>query len=108
MSCHNCKYGPTWEQCDRPERDRSVCYLGSHWKRKGEEAMKQQLTEAQQEIYDAVKPEEWFSKWDISYVFRNVESQCHKMVEKGFMESRLVNDYHDWQFKRLKERKSHE
>jgi hypothetical protein len=40
MSCTTCTYGPEWGECARPERDRSVCYMGSHWKRKGDETMK--------------------------------------------------------------------
>jgi len=34
--CESCKYGPTWETCNRPEKAPSICYFGSHWKPKEE------------------------------------------------------------------------
>lgn len=59
-----------------------------------------ELTKAQKEIYDIAPDDEWFSK-DAVIWKRNVESQCHKMVEKGFMVSQLINDYSTWVFKKV-------
>lgn len=54
------------------------------------------LTKAQQEIYDAIETEYWFEPYEYFYftlhkhIFRNVCSQCSKIQDKGFLESKLV------------------
>jgi hypothetical protein len=60
-----------------------------------------ELTKAQKNIYDIAPDDKWFNKNDVTWK-RNVVSQCHKMVEKGFMVSRLVDDYSRWEFKKVR------
>jgi hypothetical protein len=51
-----------------------------------------QLTKTQREIYNAVKTDGWFKSDDHSIFahFRNRDSQCRKMVEKGYLEMKAV------------------
>jgi hypothetical protein len=47
------------------------------------------LTVTQQEIYDSIKTDDWFSYHDIETKFDNRDSQCRKIKDKGYFEIRL-------------------
>jgi hypothetical protein len=47
---------------------------------------KNALTETQKEIYDSVKTKDWFTSDSLGYRFRNVDSQCRKIAQKGYFE----------------------
>jgi hypothetical protein len=52
------------------------------------------LTETQRKLYDTIKTNDWFKSDDDSIFlrFRNRESQCHKIAEKGYFDQKLVFD----------------
>jgi hypothetical protein len=47
---------------------------------------KNALTEAQKEIYDSVITKDWFTVDSLGYRFRNRDSQCRKIADKGYFE----------------------
>jgi hypothetical protein len=44
------------------------------------------LTESQKKIYDSVATNDWFTSHSLGYRFHNIDSQCHKIADKGYFE----------------------
>jgi hypothetical protein len=53
---------------------------------------KNALTEAQKEIYDSVTTKDWFTIDSLNYRFRNKDSQCRKIADKGYFEHKADFD----------------